>query len=190
MRLPLVASITNFHRIGLPMVATVSALQLLAPSAAQAIVVTVDGEPWDLQTVTGSFGDGTNVGGFNLTDPANAPWWGDENRALRFAEAVGAGLGLQDRGGEESGPLFAWAIETRVLEGNSVNLVRSCAFFPAFDPDCEVETTPAVQAVYARATLVPGPLPVLGAAAAFGYSRKLRQRINGGTTASPTTPGA
>jgi len=25
---------------------------------------------------------------------------------------------------------------------------------------------------------VPGPLPILGAAAAFGYSRKLRNRIN------------
>lgn len=25
---------------------------------------------------------------------------------------------------------------------------------------------------------VPGPLPLLGAAAAFGYSRKLRKRIN------------
>jgi hypothetical protein len=26
---------------------------------------------------------------------------------------------------------------------------------------------------------VPGPLPLLGAATAFGYSRKLRRRING-----------
>jgi hypothetical protein len=31
------------------------------------------------------------------------------------------------------------------------------------------------------ATSVPGPLPVLGAAAAFGYSRKLRKRIKGST---------
>ena len=142
--------------------------------------------------MTGGFGDGSNVNGFNLTDPANAPWWRNENRALRFAEAVGTGFGLQDRSGEESGPLFAWAVETRLIEGggDSRDVVRSCAFFSSFDPDCEIETTPAEQAVYARATLVPGPLPVLGAAAAFGYSRKLRKRINGGTTASSTAPGA
>lgn len=35
------------------------------------------------------------------------------------------------------------------------------------------------QAYYAvgTATAVPGPLPILGAAAAFGFSRKLRKRI-------------
>ena len=39
---------------------------------------------------------------------------------------------------------------------------------------------------------VPGPLPILGLAAAFGFSRKLRKRINlhKGTSAVSTTPGA
>lgn len=168
------------------MVAAISALQLLAPSAAQAIVVIVDGEPWDVQTVTGSFGDGTNVDGFNLTDPANAPWWEDEDRAFRFAEAVGAGLGLQTRSfdevEEESGPFFASSIFPGREKG--FDTVLSCAFFPSSGPNCFVPTTPNEQVVYARATLVPGPLPVLGVAAAFSYSRKLKKRINGGTTAS------
>ena len=181
------------------MVAAVWALELLAPSAAQAIVVIVDGEPWDVQTVTGSFGDGTNVGGFNLTDPANAPWWEDEDRAFRFAEAVGAGLGLQigffeseteEEFLEQIGPFFAWSFSMRQIGRGSENFVQSCAFVPSSDPACLPGTTPDDQVVYARATLVPGPLPVLGAAAAFGYSRKLRKRINGGTTASSTTPGA
>ena len=41
-------------------------------------------------------------------------------------------------------------------------------------------------------TSVPGPLPILGLAAAFGFSRKLRKRINlhKGTSAVSTPPGA
>jgi hypothetical protein len=37
---------------------------------------------------------------------------------------------------------------------------------------------------------VPGPLPVLGAAAAFGYSRKLRKRIRGSRSVANTAPNA
>ena len=42
------------------------------------------------------------------------------------------------------------------------------------------------------AASVPGPLPVLGVAAAFGFSRKLRKRIklHKGTSAVSTSPGA
>lgn len=36
-----------------------------------------------------------------------------------------------------------------------------------------------------RLPAVPGPLPLLGAAAALGYSRKLRKRIKGSTTTAP-----
>ena len=43
---------------------------------------------------------------------------------------------------------------------------------------------PATVSATAR---VPGPLPALGAAAAFGFSRKLRKRIKGGTNAVPST---
>jgi hypothetical protein len=39
-------------------------------------------------------------------------------------------------------------------------------------------------------TPVPGPLPVLGAAAAFGYSRKLRKRIRGSRSVANTAPNA
>lgn len=35
---------------------------------------------------------------------------------------------------------------------------------------------------------VPGPLPVLGAAAAFGFSRKLRKRIKGSSSTGSTAP--
>jgi len=37
----------------------------------------------------------------------------------------------------------------------------------------------AIQNVYTQTTTVPGPLPVLGAGVAFGFSRKLRRRIQG-----------
>jgi hypothetical protein len=38
------------------------------------------------------------------------------------------------------------------------------------------------------AAAVPGPLPVVGAAAAFGFSRKLRKRIKGSSNAFSTAP--
>jgi hypothetical protein len=41
----------------------------------------------------------------------------------------------------------------------------------------EIEQVPIIQQIPDGATGVPGPLPVFGAAAAFGYSRKLRKRI-------------
>jgi hypothetical protein len=38
------------------------------------------------------------------------------------------------------------------------------------------------------ATSVPGPLPVFGAAAAFGYSRRLRKRVKGSSNAFSAAP--
>jgi hypothetical protein len=42
------------------------------------------------------------------------------------------------------------------------------------------------QIILRKDPLVPGPLPLLGAAAAFGYSRKLRNRIQKSIPAQPT----
>ena len=60
------------------------------------------------------------------------------------------------------------------------------------DPS-SVGDTISVQVNVSRSTAsVPGPLPILGLAAAFGFSRKLRKRIklHQGTSAVSTSPGA
>ena len=43
------------------------------------------------------------------------------------------------------------------------------------------------QVAPASSAAVPGPLPALGAAAAFGFSRKLRKRINRSAKTVPST---
>ena len=49
-------------------------------------------------------------------------------------------------------------------------------------------TFAAVKQPQPPASSVPGPLPLLGAAAAFGFSRKLRNRIKATRTTAPTRP--
>jgi hypothetical protein len=52
-----------------------------------------------------------------------------------------------------------------------------------------MDTEPqANNARWAYADLVPGPLPLFGVAAAFGFSRKLRKRINDSKAAGSSFP--
>ncbi len=52
-------------------------------------------------------------------------------------------------------------------------------------PDTYARGVPSFEAVPSS---VPGPLPLFGAAAAFGFSRQLRKRINATKTTAPTRP--
>ena len=103
--------------------AAAATIPLLAPPPAQALVVTVGGQEWTVSTVTGAFGDGTNVGGVDLTNPANAPWWMNQTLAASFAEEVGDRLGLSRNTGISSfltGPNFAWMIGVGAISGPSI----------------------------------------------------------------------
>jgi hypothetical protein len=64
-----------------------------------------------------------------------------------------------------------------------------CRSYP-YEPGCivGVVTFAAVQPPTPSTSSVPGPLPLLGAAAAFGFSRKLRKRIKVTRTTAPTRP--
>ena len=153
----------------------------LSPGSAQAYVVTVGGVQYDVTTFTGTYS--ANTSKFAL--PANGgvmPWWGDSlpyNIANGFALAVGSSLGAPNYGGDY-GPIFAY--------------IYNPGFPPMLPPQVAgriyristsstLDAAPAPGAVitYAQATLytapAPGPLPLFGAAAAFGFSRKLRKRI-------------
>jgi hypothetical protein len=145
----------------------------LSPGSAQAFVVTVDGVQYDVTTFTGSYNSDTN----KFQTPANGgvmPWWtgaavGEGILANAFATQVGLGLGLPNSG---TGPAcgyrqFGGVQNFRVNSSNS-------PFNQAVN-DGEIFTY--AQATLYTATPAPGPLPVLGAGAAFGFSRKLRKRI-------------
>jgi hypothetical protein len=154
-----------------------SAALCLAPNPAEASTsqVTVNGTTYDVTTFTGTYN--ANNAKFNtLANNGLMPWWGNESLAEQFAAAVGTSLGTPVAGA--FGPSFAHKIENpgfAVYATGEVFSPPNSVFNYAFTIN---ET-----GTYATATLapppagVPGPLPLFGAAAAFGMSRRLRRRI-------------
>ena len=152
----------------------------LSPGSAQALVVTVGGVQYDVTTFTGSADN--NAVKFNT--PANGgmmPWYGNGSLAIDFALAVQGFFGNRTvyataytfnpnpADNTNMGGIF-WDTQY----GSNPNAVPC--------PDCFTggATGGAYSERYAVArelTTAPGPLPLFGAAAAFGFSRKLRKRI-------------
>ncbi|MFM1902002.1 MAG: hypothetical protein RLZZ216_2578 [Cyanobacteriota bacterium] len=148
----------------------------------QALVVNVGGEDWDVTTFTGSYDANTSI--FATAGNGGVmPWWGDSSLANQFTIAVGNGLGLPNVEGPETfGPYFGRDFRSTPLSG---------VFFSLFDGADLLAGSVSGLAnhPWAQATHVPVsyPLPVLGAAAAFGFSRKLMKRSNGCTNATSRT---
>ncbi len=133
---------------------------------------------------------------FGTPPTGSMPWFGDQSLANTFAVAVGDSLGIPTSitpGAFELGPLFAWE-----LSGGDVYLDAYCGpnnTFPciagtvySFGPqppdggNTYGNLPSSAIYSYAVATRItpvpaPAPLPLLGAAAAFGCSRRLRKRI-------------
>jgi len=144
----------------------------LSPGSAQAFVVNVGGVQYDVTTFTGSYNDNTNK--FALAPaPGAMPWWGSTSLAQQFATAVDVNLGFPNG---TVGPLFGYTL----FDFGSGMSVTSCAQIQGSSTGC-ASNSPSLSQTWAQATTlstpVPGPLPLFGAAAAFGFSRKLRKRI-------------
>jgi hypothetical protein len=173
----------------------------LGAGQAQALVVTVDlgqgagPQQWDVTTVTGTY---TNLAAQLRT----MPWWLQSNLAGEFATKVGAAFGSPNSfpGGNNSpnftdqnrGPYFAFADDSNDDEENGP--LSPATYSDSYwwsnggnvgssNPVSTIITA-SLNRTWAVAVLnnnnntpVPGPLPVFGAAAAFGFSRKLRKRI-------------
>ena len=145
---------------------------------ARALVVEVNGSKYDVTTVSGTYND-------LQTTLSAQPWFGDVSLSYTFANIVLDGLGRPNYNGNV-GPLFA--IGTRFVPGDQM-WVR--ASYYQYDSDFGDEvfeglniTIPSQTATYAKAQLlppeptsVPGPLPLFGAMAGYGMSRRLRARI-------------
>ena len=184
---------------------------VLGAGEAQALVVNVNGQNWNVTFFDGTQG-GPNAALFRTPAQGGAmPWFtnnaascgtnvnASENNclAVQFARAVGTSL---NAGAPVTGPELRFAFSG--MTSDSVGL--GVAGTACTGPGClrtgqfiSIATTPIAcpigtpcldtepQASIARWAYVdpayplpvPGPLPALGAAAAFGFSRKLRQRI-------------
>lgn len=167
---------------GFAMAAAVAA-SVATAAPASAFVVNVGGQDYDVKSVFSTFEA-------NATLLQSQVWWGDGSLAQQFAAAVGTNLGGFSNGGF-SGPLFS--VQLGAGDTNEGFSYQPADFPLAGLPEgVRNYGTPnstfggvTWQWNYAYAervspSSVPGPLPLLGAAAAFGWSRRLRKRLSAG----------
>ena len=151
-------------------------------SPANTCRVTVGSVQYDVTTFTGSYDLNTS----KFATAANngvMPWWGSSSNATAFASTVGTTLGIPN---DPYGPFFAHSydpIYDPIGEGSSPAVFAAVVQGNTTYNNYDVQAADPFS-VYAQATLytapsapAPGPLPLFGAAAAFGFSRKLRKRI-------------
>jgi hypothetical protein len=153
----------------------------LTAGEANALMVNVGGQDYNVTTFAGSYND--NISKFaTAANGGEMPWWANNTTANAFASAVGTGLGLPNF--TVFGPFFAHAanpnVQTRVYSSGTSGTTST-------------GVVPTDIGTYAVATLVPppvpSPLPIFGAAAAFGASRQLRKRIKRSGHSLPSTYG-
>lgn len=177
-------------------VGAVMAGLMLADSQAQALSVNVNvgGMDYEVTTFVGRYND--NPGIFNQTD---MPWWGNQLLAEQFAAAVGtrSSFGTPNNPSVGAGgPLFAFSLTNRGFvrsrlaavepEGLILTSVERRGTGPwTFSVLCTATSCSSAPA--APSSSVPGPLPVLGLAVAFGFSRQLRKRIKASASSPPST---
>ena len=190
-----------------------AAVPLLAPSPAQALTAcasvtttltaaqscTIDdnGTTYRISLQTGTFPNA-------LASPTTMFLWGDAIKAGRAASAVGGAFGFPNPiypappppVSTATGPLFAYAIHG----ATSLSIISRGIWLGGIMPHLRYRDTWATSTTqtwaYSQpapagpAASVPGPLPVLGVAAAFGFSRKLRKRTKRSTNSAAGTLGA
>jgi hypothetical protein len=155
----------SFHVSTLLCIGAVCSLWALS-SPASAVVVTVNGTQYDLGVFEGPYLGNESI--FSAVAPGETPWWGNEDKAIDFATQVFDQLLEGTTPGNS--PLFAFEVVGSDVNGWSSDVLSpNSLYFETFS------TTAAIK--YAIAKEVPGPLPLLGIGAAFGYSRVLRKRI-------------
>jgi len=182
---------------------------VLTTGQARAYVVNIGGQDWDVTTFTGSYNDHKSKFAQTSAPGGGAmPWWGNSSLATQFSNAVGYSLGAPNSVETLStgsptnmnvGPYFAY---------NSI--VEKITFLPSgtaatYHPNLsalifsvDVNTSVTWAQVAPKGTppsdpeisTVPGPVPAIGAFAAFGFSRKLRKRIKLSTNISASLYGS
>jgi hypothetical protein len=173
-----------------PALGVALAMGVLTTGQARAYVVNIGGLDYDVTTFTGSYNDNAS----KFATAANAgvmPWWGNSSLATEFSNALGYSLlapnsittlSAGSPTNTNVGPYFAY---------NSI--VNHISFLPSgtaatyhpnlstniFSVDVGTSVTWAqvTQVAPTNISAVPGPVPAIGAFAAFGFSRKLRKRI-------------
>lgn len=160
------------------LVASLLAVGAMADSkpafALPATTVTVDNSTYEV-----TYFDGTYLGNIGSFNQSFMPWWGDSSKASQFAQVVGLSLGAPNTDNGTSGPAFAYAD----LDLGFLRLGQTYRAVDLGSGSFQVEgynVSPYEPFAFATAQevqAVPGPIPAVGAAAAFAWSRKLRRRL-------------
>jgi len=158
---------------------------VICAGPSKAFIVNVGGTNWDVSTIDSTFDESKPL-------LEAQPWFvgspsGDLNIARDFAINVGEAFGQPNSFGGQVGPFFVWDDTGGFIKAQAVNSLDPSNPCPPATDRCSfgLGQTGQVLRTYAVATRseqssdVPGPLPIFGAAAAYGYSRRLRKRIEG-----------
>ena len=199
-----------------PAIGVALAMGVFTVGQAQAMVVNLGGQDWNVTPFTGTFNENTIYAIINnsVTPPTSenaAPVvGGDLNQpetnlfVVRDQDLSGCPAQFEScqRGGttssrdDEFWERF-WGRFCMINARSSACFNRNAASV-IFGPPTAYSTfltagsfTPSTFTIFtlstSQATPVPGPLPALGAAAAFGFSRKLRKRIKRSSDADSST---
>jgi hypothetical protein len=152
-----------------------SMLPLAFPLAAQALAIKVGGTDYEVSFSSIAYKD--NPALFAATTPGQMAWWGNPVLAATFAAEVYDQLGVNVYQAGY-GAVFAYDYnpaglgEVYGIAQNTLDINDQLALDSA-NPLAASATHPYAFAI-ANAP-VPGPLPLFGAAAGFGWARRLRK---------------
>jgi len=169
------------NRLAIALSLPVGAALLLQANPSHALPITVNGMDYDLFFYKGSLAD------FKLEN-LNLPWFNDLTLAADFANEFSSEGQYNTISGPAGnaflGPLFyALSAPDTFVAWNNGEGAPNTDFNPftgsylCSEYDC---TDTSLQWAYVTPAIptVPAPLPLLGATAAFSFSRKLRRRVN------------
>ena len=198
----------SWSSLAKPALGVALTMGVLTTGQARAFVVNIGGQNYNVTTFTGSYND--NKSKFaQETSGGEMPWWGDSSLATQFSNALGYSLGAPNSietlsAGSQTninvGPYFAY---NSIVDKITFLLTDTAATYhpnPSpliFSVDLNSSVTWA-QVVAPKSgppsdptlSTVPGPVPAIGAFAAFGFSRKLRKRIKLSTNISASLYGS
>jgi hypothetical protein len=165
-------------------VGCLAALPLLSPRPAEAIVVNVAGQSYDVSVITTSPNQAPSIfAPIALNGSGKMPWWGNPNLAAAFAMEVFSGLGP---GADANyGPIFAYEFTVNGVAGVAQSLTD-------INDQTVVDPAPSRSdllpyAIARQPVAVPLPPPFLGIGAGFCYARRLR-RLRHLSCAKPALP--
>jgi hypothetical protein len=172
------SAIRRLAPFGLGLSATLITSIFASPQAARALNVVVQGTTYDLQLYSGSYT--SNPSFFQSTaSGGRMPWWGNPSLADDLAGQLANGLSPTYADGDPvEGPLFATA-----FHGLSIGSEITSSFFDLSTLGItDVVTTGSFDSSSTLSYAVvaapaPAPLPILGVAAGFSASRRLRRRV-------------